>query len=337
MNTLIPTHRRGIDVTWKCNVKCSFCYYKHDNLKDAAHMELKDIQRSILQAKIEKNTYVDLVGPGEPTTHPQIADIVAFCKKNKLKVCINTNGIIPENKLIEIIKSGVDDFLISIHGMQNTHNDIVGIGAKAWQIQQKTINVLKEHGKTFRANCVITDKNSKELIDIAKYLITQPVRICNFINFNPHNKWMEDPESCKYVANLKETEPYLNEAIDILELAGIGVNVRYYPMCRIREDLRKNICNNLQVMFDPYEWDYNIVPKTIDAFTAHGNMINNVIATKNGDCAECDLKNICGGINKYYKQFLNQTQTTIIRVDKNVNKNDAHWYRKHNDMVMRLI
>ena len=55
----------------------------------------------------------------------------------------------------------------------------------------------------------------------------------------------------QFVADLRAVEVMLTPEIERLEAAGVGVNLRYYPMCRMKPELRRTICNDLQVGFDP--------------------------------------------------------------------------------------
>jgi len=330
---LIPTHRRGIDVTWNCNIHCNFCYHKYKPQKH--DLLLEDIKNSILSAKAAGNNYVDLVGPGEPSMHLSIVEIIKYIKQQDMRVCLNTNAIISERKLTDILEAGIDDFLISFHGLEKTHDTTVDLeGAR--KVQEKSIKCILSYGKTFRTNTVINNQNYFELPELASYLSNLPARIVNFINFNPHGEWSGNENSLNFVTNLRIVEPLLNDAIDILEKYGIGVNVRYYPMCRIREDLRKNVCNDLQVMFDPYEWDYSITPKTIATYKSHGETISNTIESKVGVCASCGIKRICGGINKQYDIFTNYTQTDNI-ICNNEDLSDIFYYRKNNGKVFEII
>ena len=330
----IPTKRAGIQSGWACNLKCKFCYHIFNPRND--NVSLEDIKLSILDAKNRGNNYIDLVGPGEPSVVSYISDVIKFSKDNNMKVCMITNAVIPEKRLNDIIDADIDDFLISMHGMELVHDDITGCkGAR--KIQETTIKRILEKNKTFRVNYVINNYNYKDIIDFSNYIIQFNPRIINFINFNPHGDWANNPETLKFVTNLREVEPILNTVINNLEKHNIGVNLRYYPMCRIAPEFRKNICNDLQVMFDPYEWDYKIVPKTLERYRERGIILSNSIENKTGVCSKCQLRNICGGINKQYNNATKSTQIDAV-IDKDIqNLDDFYYYRQYNNKVFKLI
>lgn len=331
---LIPTRRAGIDTGWKCNVECKFCYHIFKDT-DRSPEEIEKVKASILAAKARGNDTIDLVGPGEPSIVPHIADVIRFAKSENLRVCMITHAIIGQKKLQDIFDAGIDDFLISMHGMDETHNELLGKIKNARKAQEKTIHAIKEYGLTYRVNFVINSYNFREIAEFAEYLTKLELkpRIVNFINFNPHGEWSGNVKSKNFTANLLGAEPLIDSAIDLLEANDIGVNVRYYPMCRISPDHRKNICNDLQVMFDPYEWDYSITPKTVGRYRAHGIGISWTIEEKGPPCSHCDIRGICGGINRQFNQMTDGRLVNAVKEPSLAGSEDFYHYRKHNEKV----
>jgi MoaA/NifB/PqqE/SkfB family radical SAM enzyme len=329
-----PTRRAGIDTGWKCNVECKFCYHIFKDT-DRSPEDIEKVKASIMAAKDRGNDTIDLVGPGEPSIVPHIADVIRFAKSIGMRVCMITHGIIGAKKLEDIMDAGLDDFLISMHGMNDTHNELLGGIKGARAAQEKTIAAIRARGKTYRVNFVMNAYNFKEIGDFAQYLtgLDPKPRIVNFINFNPHGEWAGNIASKEFVADLREAEPLLNQAVDLLEAAGIGVNLRYYPMCRIAERHRKNVCNDLQVMLDPYEWDYSVLPKTAEYYTAYGKYISQTIEEAGGQCGQCDIKGICGGINKQYNAFTGGRLIDKVSAPELRQSTDFYYYRRHNSPV----
>ena len=290
-----------------------------------------------LAAKARGNDTIDFVGPGEPSIVPHIAELIAFAKENGIRTCMITHGIIGSTRLAEIFDAGLDDFLISMHGMDATHNSMVGEIKGARAAQEKTIRAIKERGKTYRVNFVINSHNFREIREFSEYLVGLPLRprIINFINFNPHGEWSGNMRSKDFTADLRQVEPLLDAAIDVLEGAGIGVNVRYYPMCRLAETHRKNVCNDLHVMFDPYEWDYSVLPKTAEHYRSYGIYISRTIEEQSGPCIRCDLKGICGGINRQYNVMTDGQLIDSIKLPALAGSNDFYHYRRENTAVFQ--
>lgn len=329
-----PTKRFVLDSSRSCNIKCKFCYYLHtyDNWSkyDWSFEKVKsEIDKGIQRG----NNYMDITG-GEPTIRKDICDIVSYAYSKGIKTCIITNGIVSTKITSDLLNGTIDDFLISRHGLESTHDFITNSNG-AYKIQKRFINALKSRGMKFRFNCVINKFNQNEIFDIANDIAEDEPYIVNFINMNPHHEWMEkNLETSKVAADLFIVEPILNKAIEYLESKNIGVNVRYYPMCRIKEEYRNCICNDLHVVFDPYEWDYSITPKTFNAFFEWSKRTSKSIENKRFPCNKCDLQNICGGINKSFNKATDAMFPIPIYDSKIEDKNDFYFYRKFNTKTL---
>lgn len=331
-----PTRRSGIDTGWKCNVECAFCYHIFKDT-DRAPRPIEDVKADILASKNRGNDTIDFVGPGEPSIVPHIGELIRYAKSIGMRTCMITHGMIGSVRLADIMDAGLDDFLISMHGMEETHNKILGNIKGARAGQEKTIRAIKERGMTYRVNFVLNSHNIGDIPEFSQYLVDLPQRprIINFINFNPHGEWSGNVASKDFVADLRVLEPMMNAAITLLEANGIGVNLRYYPMCRIDEGHRKNVCNDLQVMLDPYEWDYGVLPKTTEYYIQYGQYISRTIEAKVGTCASCDIKGICGGINVQFNNFTDGKLIDAVRDPKLAGSQDFYHYRRENAAVFQ--
>ena len=137
--------KRGVTyIGYQCNIDCCICYYK---FKPKFWKALREIKTDLIQqAKYYKLEYTDITG-GEATIHPNIIEILKFCKSLNIKPTIISNGIV----ITEEMDSLVDDWLFSIHGVKKDHNKT--IGKDTFDIVVKNIKKIK---KPFRLNCVIT-------------------------------------------------------------------------------------------------------------------------------------------------------------------------------------
>jgi hypothetical protein len=157
------------------------------------------------------------------------------------------------------------------------------------------------------ANYVLVGANQMEMADWARWLLSldhAPPKVVNFINFNPHYGWknMRD-KAIANIIDLRIAGPILDEAIDILEEAGIGVNVRYFPMCGLAERHYKNVCNDLHVALDFGEWDNAIGNRNLSSAERYGRQLSLHNELQTEPCASCGLKPMCGGANKIWHQL----------------------------------
>ena len=152
-----------------------------------------------------------------------------------------------------------------------------------------------EPATAFCANFVIVQQNVRQIRDFAVWLAPLKPRVVNFINFNPHHEWANNPETLTLVADLRLAHSQWTEAIQTLEDAGCGVNLRYYPMCSVPEKYRRCVCNDLHVMFDSGEWDYGVMPKTVECYEAVGRSIHSSNEEQGRPCSGCSIREACGG------------------------------------------
>jgi MoaA/NifB/PqqE/SkfB family radical SAM enzyme len=320
-----PTKRAWIDSGRLCNALCSFCYYKH-----TAHQGYKSLQENCRKVDfdcIRGCNYEDISG-GEPTILPYIVDLINYIHSKNIKCCVITNGLANEDITKKLLDANTDDFLISMHGLESVHDTTVNV-QDAFRKQDRFISQVQEK-MSFRFNCVISKSNQNSLVEIAKHMSTKKPRIVNFINFNPFHDWGRD--ALEIIADLRIVELQLNNAIAILEDKGIGVNIRYYPLCRISEEYRRCVCNYNQLLFDPYEWDFEQMPRTKENYRRYCVSSSNDLECKTGVCATCDLHVACGGINNATNNLTCSKMIDSIKLAQKIT--DFFYYRKFNVLTL---
>ena len=330
----IPTQRAVIDPLRYCNIKCKFCYNLHSN--NNFIKSFNQVSKEIDDAKLRGNNYIDVTG-GEPTFYPYIIDLIKYALSKNMKTCIITNGIISKSKIMKLIEAGIDEFLISVHGLENTHDKLVQLkGAR--NSQTELLNILMENNISLRFNFVLTCLNQEEIYETTKWMAQWKPKIINFININPHREWkIYLNEMKELVSDLDVVSEQLCKSIDYAENKNIGINIRYFPMCKINEKYRRCICNDLHVLFDPYEWDYCIYPKTYLKFKLEAFRHSYSTELKSNPCNKCQLLLICGGINKWLYKIINKKILQPIK-DSNltdIEKKDFYYYRKYNFLTLK--
>lgn len=327
-----PTKRAVIDPLRICNIRCKFCYYLHTDMKSIKSFDV--VQKEIDAAAARGNNYIDVTG-GEPFLYQHLPGLIKYAAEKRMRTCVITNAMASVQRLDAVLEAGVDDFLISVHGLEKTHDFLVqSEGARAKQIT--FLDHLSQSGMKPRFNFVLNKYNQDDIFLLSSWLAHNwHPTIINFINMNPHGEWASKLDSASQViADLRVVENQLNKTIPYLEENGVGVNVRYYPMCRLSKEYRKCVCNDLHVVFDPYEWDYSITPKSFDAFREWGIKVSNSVEHKGEPCISCDLFKVCGGINKAFNQASGGRMIEKVK-DPEVDKNDFYFYRKHNILTLK--
>lgn len=255
--------RRG--VIWlgqTCNFHCQFCYFL-DRIKAKEHPEHPfmslDKAKKICKVLVEiyGNSAIDIQG-GEPTIYPEIHELVSYCREIGLLPTLITNAMVLAkiDACHRLKDAGVRDLLVSVHGLRETFDTIVGVKG-AHTRQMEALENLAAVGIPFRFNCVLSKMALPQLVEIAQLAISSGSRVVNFIAFNPfEDQQKSGKRSLENVPSYSEVSGYLNDAMDILEAAGVECNVRYFPFCMVEERHRKSIYNFQQLPYDIHEWDY---------------------------------------------------------------------------------
>ncbi|MEX2015762.1 MAG: radical SAM protein [Candidatus Hydrogenedentales bacterium] len=270
-----PERPQGLDKTTKrtlskrgvmwlgqtCNLRCYFCYFLN-RIADAQHeehpfMTLEKAKEVCHTLRYHYgNTAIDIQG-GEPTIHPEILDLIRYCDEIGLYPTLITNGLVlakPE-KLAEFKQAGIRDFLVSLHGIGEIHDEVVCRKGAYEKIIAAIENMVAQE-VPFRFNCTMSKPVVPILPEIARKAVQYGARAVNFIAFNPFEDQETGIRTHENVAKYSDIKPKLNEAMDILEAAGIECNVRYLPLCMAEEKHRKNFYNLQQLPYDHHEWDY---------------------------------------------------------------------------------
>lgn len=241
-----------------CNQRCKFCYYAKilDNKEHPQNgfMSLKKI-KEIGRVLVEKynNNAVDIEG-GEPTIYKDVIPMIEYFSEIGLKPTLITNALVLDNmeKLKKINDAGLYDFLISVHALGETYDELVRVPG-ASNRQMKAIDNMRELKIPFRFNTVLSADVLDQLMDVAKLAAEKGARAVNFIAYNPFQDQSEErtTEIPSYVDIMKNLTP----AIDYLEENEVEVNLRYVPFCVVEERHRKNIQDFQQRIWDLHEWE----------------------------------------------------------------------------------
>jgi len=260
--TRLPLTRRG--VIWlgqTCNLRCHFCYFQN-RIKDAGHPDhpFMSLEKAMAICDGLRDFYgneaVDIQG-GEPTIHPGIVELVAHCRGIGLAPTLITNGLAlsSREKCAALQQAGLDDLLVSVHGLGEVYDAAVGVpGASKKQLQ--ALDNCRDLGIPVRFNTVLARSVLPQLERIARLAVERGARVLNFIAFNPFEDQQGNVRSQQDVPRYSETATPLQAALDICRKAGLEANVRYLPLCVLPEAYREHFFNFQQLPYDRHEWDY---------------------------------------------------------------------------------
>lgn len=141
-----------IDPIFACNLRCRMCYFSQSRKSESARFTVEEID--IIAKNTFRNALQVVVGCGaEPTMYKDFIYIIRKAKEAGVpNVSLVTNAqLIKHNHLIEILDVGLDELIVSVHGITKETYERFMVGAK-WE---KLIEVLDGFnvGRANKVNC----------------------------------------------------------------------------------------------------------------------------------------------------------------------------------------
>ncbi len=124
----VPKFPLNIDIesSSDCSLKCDHCFRQYMDMKESGRMEM-DLYRKIVDECAARGLFtLKFSMRGEPTLHPQIAEMVLYAKQSGIKeVWINTHGGHLTEAMAEgFVKAGLDCLTVSFDGLGEMYESI---------------------------------------------------------------------------------------------------------------------------------------------------------------------------------------------------------------------
>ena len=178
------------NITDECNMKCHICYHRSEP-GAGNHRSMEEIMQMLeTLLKVESEPDLIQVTGGEPTTHPQIVEILQFLKASPVRhLMLNTNGIrIAQDeafvKALKALGGGFEVYLQFDSLRADALRDIRAQDMRA--IRLKALEVLERANISMTLVCVVkkgvNDDELGEIIDFARHyrcvrgVVFQPVQ-----------------------------------------------------------------------------------------------------------------------------------------------------------------
>ena len=176
------------NITDECNMKCNICYFS--SYPGAGnHRSMEDIKKMMATLlKTESEPDIVQVTGGEPTTHPQIMEILQFIKASPVRhMMLNTNGIMiaEDEAFVKKLKKLGGGFEVYLQFDSLKKDSLVDIRARDMrEIRLQALEHLEKHNISTTLVCVIKKGlNDDEISDIIKF--SRKYRCVRGIVFQP--------------------------------------------------------------------------------------------------------------------------------------------------------
>jgi len=223
-----------VNLTPACNAKCSWCVENH-GWHPKEHANWFKICQTIVE---EGKKNVILLG-GEPTLHPDLADIVEELAANDKNVYITTNGSMLTPEWVRENLNGIHGVNLSIHDCDSHKNEeITGITLD-FQALRNAIYELHDMGAEVRFNCnciqgyVDSEETIRRYIAWAHRMGADSVRFAELKHDD--NSFVDLAKVFNYEYGLND-DPFNCGCNKNCEIDGMPVNFR--QMCGFQTSLR---------------------------------------------------------------------------------------------------
>lgn len=246
---------------------------------------------------------------------------IDYAVKIGLNVCVSINKEFNPLDINRLVKHNVSEIEVLLSDSKEIADEMIVLMDK-----------ISEE-RSFNVRLGITRNNCDELEVLATKIVQFKPLIVRF---------MLAEARCgitgkEYFKVLERAGQGLNSAIPILENSGTGVDVVNFPMCHIKPEYRRCICNTLHELFSPYGNSACIVPKTEEYYqeTTQQNVKSQCMITYPSVCITCHIVEACGGIRKSLVCEDDKTAAELVipDVESDIIK-DLMFYRIHNIRTM---
>ena len=222
-------HRLSVELANICNLHCSYCFRSEDNLysRHAEFFPLELLRRIISEAREAAHiTRVNFTG-GEPTLHPQFAEILETIAAADLQASFVTNGWHFERvwPALSQHRPAISHVAFSVDGIdRETHDGWRGNGSFDRLIRAFTRCYMSQ--LPFAIKIVIRRDLVGQLEQIAIFAARMGAAALNFVHVMPTSNGVEND-----LALTREEQRAAEEEIAILARIfkmNIGIDVGYY-------------------------------------------------------------------------------------------------------------
>jgi radical SAM protein with 4Fe4S-binding SPASM domain len=132
-----------IEPTNACNANCLICP-RHQMTRPIGYLQWTLFTKIIDEAAEKGSPEIRLFNFGEPTLHPQLDQMIAYCRDKQLRVNIQTNGLIITPEMAEkLTAAGLDYIGISVNGLTQQEYSSIRPGLQLDQLKNR-LTTLKQ-------------------------------------------------------------------------------------------------------------------------------------------------------------------------------------------------
>ena len=218
-----------VSIWWGCNNDCSLCM-----LSGLKH-ELPPIgferYKQLIDSVVKDGKFENLILSGaEVTTFDDLDKYVQFAASfgwfKKIQIQTNGRRLSDRAYLSHLIDCGVNEFFISVHGLEEVH-DAITRRPGAYEETLAGIHHLEDLGVPFITNTVLTRENYEQIVPLMAELGKTKSMELHLWNLFP----METTDSKNLIISIKEFLELLPEILSVIKAADKVLILKAFPHC----------------------------------------------------------------------------------------------------------
>lgn len=161
-----------IEVNQRCNISCAACYKNKSNYTKP----LEQIRQEIDFAAQQRNLSVITLAGGEPSLHPQLAEVIRYIVSKGITAQILSNGLaLTDERLAEYRKAGLRAIFLHIDIMQQRPDAPPATHERELNHLRATLGQrVRRHGINCFLQCTIYRENLADVPEVVEFVLANP-------------------------------------------------------------------------------------------------------------------------------------------------------------------
>jgi MoaA/NifB/PqqE/SkfB family radical SAM enzyme len=218
-----------ISICFSCNNDCSICMLS--GLKRKFPAIGFDRFKKVIIDIVNSGRFENLILSGaEVTTFNDLDKYVQFAASlgwfKKIQIQTNGRRLSKKGYLRHLIDCGVNEFFISIHGLDDVHDAVTRTSGSFDELAAGLKN-LEAYDVNVISNTVLTKTNLHDMARLMTFLSNERISEIQLWNFFP----MERTDTKDLVVSMKDFTEVLPEVLSIVKKAGKPLVLKSFPEC----------------------------------------------------------------------------------------------------------
>jgi len=221
-----------ISIWFDCNNDCAICMLG-DMKRRLSAIDFDHFRRVVSQIRNDGRFRNLILSGAEVTTFDDVDRYVQFAASlgwfKKIQIQTNGRRLADKDYIRHLIDSGVNEFFISIHGLEQVHDGIVRVPG-AFRETMAGIRNLEGFDVNVITNSVLTRANLTDIRNLFALLMRESVSEIHLWNYFP----MERIDTKGLVVSMRDFAALLPEWLALGSEAGKALVFKSFPSCLSR-------------------------------------------------------------------------------------------------------